>query len=129
MGGPVIALNLSARGMTITDAMRTAVEKHLEHLETLYDRVEKCDVVISAPHRHHSKGKIYHVDIKLEVPRSNIVVNRETELNPAHEDFYKTLTDAFGKAERQLREHVRSMRGFVKTHEKPSGDADETRES
>lgn len=113
----MIELKIATRGMKISEAMRLAVSKRVESLESLYDRIEKCEVVIAAPHRHHSKGKIYHVSVRLDLPGTNLVVNREPEKNPAHEDFYAALADAFRAAERRLQDHVRKLRGFVKKHD------------
>lgn len=112
----MINLKIASRNFPVTEAMQSAIEKHTEKLEEFYDRIERCEVVISSPHHHRNKGRIYHVKVKLSVPGSDVFINREAEKDSNHEDFYVALRDAFQAAERRLRDHVLKLRGFVKDH-------------
>jgi cold shock CspA family protein/ribosome-associated translation inhibitor RaiA len=76
-----------------------------------------CRVMIESHHRHHHKGKLYHVRIDLTVPGSELVVSRDPDENHAHEDAYVAIRDAFDAMERQLESFFRRQRGDVKNHE------------
>ena len=110
-------LNISFRNMDPSEAIETRVREKAEKLERLYDRIISCEVVVGAPHRNHQKGKLYDVRINLSVPGDDINVGRTGPQNHAHEDVYVAIRDAFAAAGRQLEDHVRKMRGDVKSHD------------
>jgi cold shock CspA family protein len=75
--------------------------------------------VLESPHRHQKKGRIYGVRLEVMVPGSDIVVSREPTLNEAHTDVNVAIRDAFAAAARQLEDHTRRRRGYVKAHGVP----------
>jgi ribosome-associated translation inhibitor RaiA len=123
------------RSAAIEEAIRDKARK----LESFYDRVLACRVVVEAPHRRHHKGKAYLVRIDLTVPGGELVVNRDSNrLNAAklrdpelagqdlaeshepgkhasHADVYVAIRDAFDSAARKLQDYARKRRGEVKT--------------
>src|SRR5690606_24006772 len=58
-----------------------------------------------------SRKVIYHVNIRLEVPGRNIVVDRESEVDYAHSDIKVAIRDSFRKITRQLEEYVKFQSG------------------
>jgi len=106
----MIPYNVVGRDLEISESMWNAVHDHVADLETYYDRITRCEVAVALPHRHHQKGKCFHIHIRLHVPREDIIVSREPEQDGSHEDFYKALRDAFKVARRQLKDHVARMR-------------------
>ena len=66
------------------------------------DRVEE-------PHRHHAKGKKFHVRINLHVPGKELVISKNPE--DAKEDLHVAIDDAFTAAERVLEDHAKKSRG------------------
>ncbi|KTC87071.1 HPF/RaiA family ribosome-associated protein [Legionella brunensis] len=104
------------------DHSPTAEEKArslAEKLERYFDRIMGCRVVIESPHRHHNKGKLYHVRIDLTVPDAELVASREPAEHHAHEDVYVAIRDAFNAIKRQLQAYVEQRRGQIKHHEMP----------
>jgi ribosomal subunit interface protein len=106
----IIWLNLSP-----SDKIEAKIHKHITKLEKFSDRLSDCRVVIAVPHRHHHQGNIYHVQINLTVPGSELVVNRQPPAQQTHEDLHVAIGDAFESAERQLKEYARLRRGEIKT--------------
>ncbi len=107
-----IPLQVSFRNMEPSKAIEDRVREKAAKLEQYFHHLTSCRVVIEAPHRHHHKGKIYHVKIEMGVPRkSELVVSNEREQNHAHEDIYVAIRDAFATAERQLRDFTGQMKG------------------
>lgn len=106
-----------------------------EKLDTFYNNVLSCRVVVEIPHRHHRKGDAYHIRISVRVPGGEVVVNRAPSLGnemrhlgePAAkkhlelEDVQKNLRlaikSAFRIVERRLQDFARCQRGDVKLHE------------
>ena len=113
------AVQITFRGLEPTDALKEAVQIRADKLETFYDKIESCRVVVEAPHQHHRKGNVYHVRVRLTVPGEEIVVSRDPKKHLQHEDLYLAINDAFKETKRQLEDYVRRRRGQVKHHEAP----------
>jgi len=110
------APQVSFDDIPLDEAVREAALRHIEGLESVYDRITGCHVVIAQPHRHKREGRLYSVRVDLVVPGAEIVVNRNHPLDHAHEDVYVAMRDSFDAARRQLEDHVRHLRGAVKPH-------------
>ncbi|HEX2570165.1 MAG TPA: HPF/RaiA family ribosome-associated protein [Polyangia bacterium] len=91
-----------------------ALEEHIREkaakLDHVAERITNCRVVLEARHRHHHKGRLFHVHIELAIPGGEIVVNRDAHDAHEHEDIYVAIRDAFDAARRQLqhRTHLRA---------------------
>ena len=114
-----IPLEISFRNMDPSPAVEARIREKAAKLERFNDRIIGCTVVVEAPHKHHHKGKLYSVHIDISVPGKDVVVGRAKPLDPAHEDVYVALRDAFDAAVRQLEDHTQRMRGAVKSHTPP----------
>jgi len=136
-----IPLKITFRDMAPSPAIEANVREKAAKLDSLYDRIMSCRVIVRAPHRHHHKGKTYEVRIDLTVPGGELVINHApkrlaaaksiqgaepeenfTELHEpskhaAHEDVYVAIRDAFNAAGRKLQDHARRQSGQVKVHE------------
>ncbi len=110
-----LPLQLSVRNMSLSEAAEADIREKAARLDSFYDQVMGCRVIIEVPHRHHHKGVLYNVRIDMTVPGSELVIKREP-----HEDLYVAIRDAFDAARRQLEDFARRRRGDVKTHEAPS---------
>jgi cold shock CspA family protein/ribosome-associated translation inhibitor RaiA len=136
-----IPLKITFRDMAPSPAIEANIREKAAKLDSLYDRIMSCRVIVEAPHRHHHKGKTYEVRIDLTVPGGELVINRapkrlaaaklnrseeaekeftevhEPSKHAAHEDLYVAIRDAFNAAGRKLQDHARRSRGKVKVHE------------
>ena len=109
-----IPLQITARDIDLTDAIRAEITEKAEKLNNYCDRIMRCHIVIECPRRHPHKGKLYSVHILLSVPGSELTVKREL-----NEDLYVALRDSFHDARRKLEDYVREQRSDVKYHEEP----------
>ncbi len=114
-----VPLQITFRNMDKSPAVEKAVADRIVKLERFASDIIRCKVTVEAPHKHHSKGNIYHVSVDLHLPGAEIVVNRDPSRNHAHEDVYVAIRDAVNAAKRQLEDFVRMRRGNVKTHAAP----------
>lgn len=111
-----VPVQISFRNMDPSPAVEARIQEKVTKLEHLYDRIVGCEVTVEAPHRHHHKGKLYNVRIDISIPGNDVHVRHTGPLNQAHEDIYVAIRDAFDAATRQLEDHIRRMRGDVKSH-------------
>ena len=105
-----IPTKISFRNFGHSDAVEQRIHEKVAKLEKFYDRIVGCSVVVEAPHRHQTKGKLFHIHIVLTLPKSELVVNRDSHEDHGHEDVYVAIRDAFEAARRQLKRHVRQIR-------------------
>jgi cold shock CspA family protein len=136
-----IPLQITFRNMPPSRAIEDNIREKADKLDSLYDDIMSCRVIVEAPHRHHHKGKAYVVRIDMTVPGGELVVNREPKRlvaaraarneelentlaenhapskHAAHEDAYVAIRDAFNAAARKLQDHARRRRGKTKVHE------------
>lgn len=114
-----LPLEINFRHMDPSDAVEARVRTEAEKLDRYYDRIMACRVVIEASHKHRHKGYIYNVRIDLTVPGGELVINRESHKNKAHEDVYVAVRDVFNAAFRKLEAYAERQRADVKFHEEP----------
>jgi len=112
-----LPLRVAFRNMSPSKAVEADIRDKAAKLESFYDRVVSCKVVVEAPHRHHHKGKLYHVRIDIAVPGGELVINREPSQHAAHSDVYVAVRDAFDASRRKLQDFARRQRGTKKIHE------------
>lgn len=109
---------ITFRDFTPSPAVTFHVERRAAKLQTIFDRVVDCHVVVEEPHRHSAKGKKFHVRINLHVPGKELVITKNLE--DCKEDLHVAIDDAFGDAERVLESHARKVEDGVKPHSRPS---------
>ena len=136
----ILPVQISFRGMKPSEAVEARVREEVAKLETFYQGIMRCRVVVELPHKHHKKGDLYHVRIDMTVPGAELVVKREPSLqaglrqidsekqsksyeaHAAHKDVFVVIRDAFKEARRQLQDYARLVRGQTKAHiPQPSG--------
>jgi cold shock CspA family protein/ribosome-associated translation inhibitor RaiA len=112
-------LQIGYRDVAPSAAVERAIRERAERLDTFYDRITRCRVVVEAPHRRQHRGRRFHVRVELTVPGRVIVVTRDPKAHQEYEDVYVAIRDAFDATTRQLEDYVRESRGFTKAHEAP----------
>jgi ribosomal subunit interface protein len=112
-------LEITFRNLDHSDAVEARVREKVAKLEQVHGRITSCRVMIEALNRQHTKGNLFHVTIDVAVPGKQVVVDRNSGKNQAHEDIYVALRDAFNAARRRLEDHSRKRAGQVKTHAVP----------
>jgi ribosomal subunit interface protein len=105
-------VQLTFRDIPHSDSVAAHVERRAAKLETFFERISRCHVVVEAPHRHSRHGKRYRVRIDMHVPGKELVVSKN--LDDQKEDLHAAVDDAFGDAERVLEEYARVLSGDTK---------------
>jgi cold shock CspA family protein/ribosome-associated translation inhibitor RaiA len=115
-----LAPQVTFRNMDPSPAVEARVRRKVAGLERFFPRVTGCSVLVEAPHRHHRKGKLYHVRIDLTVPGEELVVGRGPAEHEAHQDVYVAVRDAFDAVRRELEDYARRADGRVKVDVRPA---------
>lgn len=105
-------LQITFRDMEHSDALEAHIREKAAKLETFFEPIMSCRVVVEMPHQHKHQGKVFNVRIDIGVPGKEIVVNRDQ-----HEDVYVALRDGFEAAKRQLKDYAHRLHGDIKTHQ------------
>lgn len=128
--------------MTPSEVVEAHIRDAAEKLDEFCDEIMGCRVLVEVPHKHHRKGKPYHVRIDVTVPGAEFVIKRAPKLltdtptrfrkapndveleetrelskYAAHDDINLSIRDAFDAARRKLQDYARRRRGVVKEHE------------
>jgi len=106
-----LPLQITARDISLSEAAEADIRAKAANLDTYYDGIMACRVVVEGPGRHHRKGP-FTVRIDLSVPGTELVVDHQ-----ADEDLYVAIRDAFDAARRRVEDYARRQRGAVKSHE------------
>ncbi len=103
-----VPVTITYRGIHPSPSLDERIGKWVRKLETAYDRIESCHVVIELPRRRrHSSGQRFHVRVRLTVPGEEIVVSHDPGPEDGHANAYATIRDSFHAARRQLEDYVR----------------------
>ena len=104
-------LDIRFRNMEPSEALETKIRGRVAKLEQLYPRISSCRVVVEKQHRSHQKGNMFDIHIVVHMPGREIAVSRDHGVNPAHEDVYVAVRDAFDAAKRQMEHMFHGQRG------------------
>jgi len=132
-----LPIQITFRNLTPSEVLEAAIRERAAKLDTYYDGILGCRVLVERPHRHHRRGNRFHVRIDLTVPGDEIVVTHEPSLHPSLQDIEServkkaadvesvhrfaivAVREAFDIARRRLQDYARRQRGAVKLHEAP----------
>jgi ribosome-associated translation inhibitor RaiA len=112
----MIPLQITFNDFPESDAVWLAVQERVEKLEHFYDRIIRCYVVISCPHRHRHSDRLFRVQIHLVIPGNDVFIGRHPTLKESHRNIYVAIRDAFDAADRVLQDRVDRLRHHVKNH-------------
>jgi ribosomal subunit interface protein len=113
-----LPLQVTFRGFAVSAGLEARVREKAAKLERFAPHIMSCHVTLDQAHKHHHQGRPFEVRIDIRVPGHEIAVSRQHD-----DDLHVALRDAFDAAGRRLEDVVREMRGDVKHHETPGGQA------
>jgi len=106
-------ITITYRHMDASPVLDARIRELAGRLARLSSHILRAHVVIEAPHQHSHQGRLFQVQLDLQVTGREIAVHRTKAANPAHEDVYVAVRDAFCAARRKLREHEQFLRRKV----------------
>jgi ribosome-associated translation inhibitor RaiA len=111
-----IPLDLTFRDMEPSEAVTATIRNSLDRLGKIYDRIQRCAVVVERPHQSQKQGQGFHVRLEIVVPDRVFTIGRDPAYDDEHMNVYVAISDAFRAARRQLHDHAEIIRGDVKSH-------------
>lgn len=106
-----LPLQITTRKLSLPKNAIDIIKQKASKLETFYDKIIGCRVMVETPHKHKNQGVLYNVRIVISVPGSELIVKREP-----NQGIYIAIRDAFDAARRQIQNFARKRRGEIKTH-------------
>ncbi len=106
----MIPVQISYRGMNHSPALDTVIQEEVDGLEPFGSRITRCHVVVDQPHRHHRKGRQFHVRLELSTPGHVLAFEHAHERSEEHANAQLAVRDAFDAARRQLLKTLERMR-------------------
>lgn len=61
----IVPVQIAFRNMKPSEAVDARVREEVQKLESFYNRIMRCRVIVEIPHRHHRRGDIFHVRIDM----------------------------------------------------------------
>ncbi|MGE0359319.1 MAG: HPF/RaiA family ribosome-associated protein [Vicinamibacterales bacterium] len=131
----MLPVDVVFRNMRRRVAAEARIRERAAALAGLYERIERCRVVVEVPHRHHEAGNHYQLRIELAVPGRDLVIDHDSsrrtrlpgETTPhkrsetavEHRRLQVAVHDAFDAAERRLKRLVERRRPKAKAAKTP----------
>jgi len=106
-----LPLQIAVRNTSLSKGAKEEIREKAAKLDSQYDQIIRCRVMVDRPHRHQKKGQHYDVRIDLTVPGAEWTIRSEP-----NEDLLAAIRDSFDAARRQLDDFSQRRRGQVKTH-------------
>lgn len=104
-------LQIRFHGIPRSEALEQDVRQRAEDLQKFFPRIVSCRVSIELPHRRSQQARRFRVQVDVGVPRAHLIAGTVAASDPAHEDVYLAVRDAFTAARRRLEEHARRLHG------------------
>ncbi len=108
-------VQITARNFQLTEAEEAELRRRAAKLEQFDPRISGCRIAVEAPVRHHRRGGPFKIRIDLKVPKGELAISHQSD-----EELMTAIREAFDAARRRLEDHVREVRGAVKSHEGPA---------
>jgi cold shock CspA family protein len=112
-----VPLEISYRNLEKTQAIEDLVQEKAARLEKFCDHITSCRIAIEKTHDHPKSGSPYRVRIDLRVPPNHeLAVDRNPDQGTQYPPLEAVIRDAFGAAERQLKQLNEKQHDAVKYH-------------
>jgi cold shock CspA family protein/ribosome-associated translation inhibitor RaiA len=102
-------LQITTRDVVLAPADERAIRDAAAHLETFWDRITSCRVLVEVPRRRGRTGRLYNVRIDLDLPGGEVVIRRQPR-----DTLLTAVQEAFKAAQRRVQDAARRTRGDVK---------------
>ncbi|HEY5934741.1 MAG TPA: HPF/RaiA family ribosome-associated protein [Kofleriaceae bacterium] len=91
-----------------SDSIELSIERWVARLDGCNNRITRCEVTVSQPHRSHRHGRALEIAVRVGLPGAEPIIS-----HASHEDPYVAIADAFRAARRQLLDRADRMRDYV----------------
>lgn len=111
-------LQITLQDVSPSAALDKRIRDKAGKLEKIFPNLMGCRVVISAPHHHQPRRRLFTVRLNIIIPGGEVVLTRNN-----HEDVNVVLRDAFLAARRELETHAHRHERTAKRGSMPAAQA------
>lgn len=111
----ILPLQITFRHMDPSPALEARIRKLVSRLDRFSAHITRCHVIVEPPAQHQRQGSLYDFRIDLTLPDEVIAITHARTADPAHENPYVALRDAFRAVRRKVQDYERKRRGDVKS--------------
>lgn len=115
----MLPLQITFRHMEPSPALEARIRELVARFDKFSRHIMRCHVILEPLPGHQQQGALYDFRIDITLPDEEIAIRRARTADPAHENPYVALRDAFRAARRKLQDYERKRRGAVNTHSEP----------
>jgi len=102
-------INITSRDFKLSAATEAKIREKIASLDSHYDRISHCDVIVEAPAiHHHHRGEPLTVRVRMTVPGAELIGDHQDDSDRA-----VAIRESFHAADRQLKEHASRLRGTI----------------
>ncbi len=121
-----IPVQITFRNLAHSEEVESFIREKATRLDSFYDRITSCRVMVELPHQSHRSSNPHHIRIELTVPGRELAVSRTGTLQTAQKqavkiskaekvhtsdkNLYVAIRVAFEAARRQLQDYARRQR-------------------
>jgi hypothetical protein len=124
-----IPLQITFDGLAHSGVIEAEIRERVAWLEQFYPRIVGCRVLVEVPHRHHRRGRHFHIRLDIAVPGGGAIVVSDTpslhrtmkatgetarrkkaEIDAFMRDASMAIHQAFDVARRRLQDFAREQR-------------------
>lgn len=92
-------INITGKGIDLTEAIKDYVNKKFEGLDKFYDRIIRANVSVGMETKHHVKGQVFVCECKLEIPGNDVFASKNEKV------LYKAIDKVRDYLEGELKKH------------------------
>lgn len=108
-------INITGKGIELTDAIKAYVEEKISGLDKFYDQILSAKVVVGVENHHHQKGDVFIAECKLDVPGKDLFASKnEVTLYKAIDKVRDYLESELKKYKEMRREKTKVARGNIR---------------
>lgn len=101
-------IQMTGRGMELTEAIKDYVDKKIGSLDKFYDKILKADVKVGKESDHHLKGEVFICECKMDVPGVDLYASKNEK------NLYKAIDKVRDYLEGELKKHKILQREKIK---------------
>lgn len=101
-------IQMTGKGMDLTEAIKEYVEKKIGTLDKFYDKILRADVKVGKENDHHLKGNVFICECRLDVPGVDLYASKNEK------NLYKAIDKVKDYLEAELKKHKILQREKIK---------------
>jgi ribosomal subunit interface protein len=104
-------LQITFRDIDHSAAVEARIREKIDKLDTFYNHITSCKVVVGMVQKHQQQGKLHNISIFVSVPGKEFAVSHQP-----NENLYLAIQGAMDSLREQLDTYHRRLYGDTKDH-------------